>query len=314
MATSSDSSGSSTGSAIWRFFRNPEYERFVAALDAAEIDVMRRAANQDKDKPVGSWLGAAKEAIARARVRFEQEHKHQAAWRELKVAERTMLEDPTDKAGAEAIAITLVRDAENLEGRRGKAMIDLLCGDKRVLLANIGDQRARIIQAAALRDDYFDTQYYRIELRRRHLMNLFILLLVALAALLGFSFCSMIELFATPEGKTYNGFNRLLTVLLLGTLGASLSVAQTIVTSDINTKVTVQRVGAFMVWMRPIIGATAAVIAYALLLANTQLKVFFDGKFAEDFAVVAVIAIVAGFSERFIVGALGTIADSQAKK
>src|SRR4029079_7019975 len=40
MATSSDSSGSSTGSAIWRFFRNPEYERFVAALDAAEIDVM----------------------------------------------------------------------------------------------------------------------------------------------------------------------------------------------------------------------------------------------------------------------------------
>ena len=72
MATS-DSNSSNTGSAIWRFFRNPEYERIVAALDAAEIEVMRRAANQDKDKPAGSWLGAAKEGIARARARFEQD-------------------------------------------------------------------------------------------------------------------------------------------------------------------------------------------------------------------------------------------------
>jgi len=112
------------------------------------------------------------------------------------------------------------------------------------------------------------------------------------------------------EGKRFKG-----EYLQMDQLSGVLQrVAQTIVTSDINTKVTVQRVGAFMVWMRPIIGATAAVIAYTLLLANAQLKVFFDGTFAEDFAVVAVIAIVAGFSERFIVGALGTIADTQAKK
>jgi hypothetical protein len=300
------------------FFRNPEFERIAAAVDGAEIEIARREGNQQKDKPVGSWLAAAKEGIARAKTNFNSERKIQAAWRELKAAERAMLEDPTDKVGAESVAITLRREAETLEGRRGKAIVDLLCDDKGILLPDISDHRARIIQAAALRDDYFDTQYYRIELRRRHLMNLFILLLVALTALLTFSYFNMIELFAassvSSSGKTFNGFSRLLTVLLLGTLGASLSVAQTIVTTDINTKITVQRVGAFMVWMRPIIGATAAVIAYALLSANTDLKIFFEGKYADNLAVVAVIAIVAGFSERFIVGALNTIADSQAKK
>ena len=94
----------------------------------------------------------------------------------------------------------------------------------------------RIIEAAALRDDYFDTQYYRIELRRRHLINLFILLLVALAVLVGLSFADMIELFAggLGQGKSSNGLAD--GSVLLGMLGATLSVAQTIVTSDINTQ------------------------------------------------------------------------------
>jgi hypothetical protein len=300
---------------VSRFFRSPEVERLTAALDAAEIDLASREANQDKTAPPGSWIAAAKDAIARARKQFATSGQYQAAWRELKVAERAVIEDPTDDAGAESLAVALRREAEGVGGRRGQAMTDLLCDDKGGLRPTIAKERARIIQAAALRDDHYDTQYYRIELRRRHLMNLFILLLAALVVLLGFTYCNRIELFNTPVGKTYNGHDRLLAVLLLGMLGASLSVAQTIVATDMNTKVTVQRVGAFMVWMRPIIGATAAVIAYALLLANAQLKVFFEGKIGgDDFAVIAVIAIVAGFSERFIVGALNNIADTQAKK
>jgi hypothetical protein len=65
-----------------------------------------------------------------------------------------------------------------------------------------------------------------------------------------------------------------------------------------------------MVWMRPAIGATAAVVSYALLLANDYLKIF-NLELTKDFAVICVIALVAGFSERFIVGALNRVADSQ---
>ena len=299
---------------VSRFFRSPEVERLVAALDAAEIELARREANQDKTAPPGSWIAAAKDAIARARSQFATSRQYQTAWRELKVADRAMIEDRTDDAGAESLAVALRREADGVGGRRGQAMVDLLCDDKGGLRPTIAKERARIVQAAVLRDDHYDTQYYRIELRRRHMMNLFILLLVALLAPLGFTYSGMIELFATPADRKFSGPDRLLTVLLFGMLGASLSVAQTIVATDMNTKVTVQRVGAFMVWMRPIIGATAAVVAYTLLLANTQLKVFFDGKFGDDFSVIAVIAIIAGFSERFIVGALNSIADTQGKK
>ena len=118
----------------------------------------------------------------------------------------------------------------------------------------------------------------------------------------------MIELFAGGPGK--GSPDRLVTVILLGVLGATLSVAQAIAAADLTAKITSQRVGAFMVWMRPAIGATAAVVSYTLLLANDYLKIF-NLELTKDFAVICVIALLAGFSERFIVGALNRVADLQ---
>ena len=290
-----------------RWCPSPESERLLAAMEAAEIELERRKGGQDPGTEKAGWLVAATRNLEKARGHLTDEA-YQVAWREIKAAERTMLEDPKDGAGAESKAATMRREAESLEGRRGKAMIDLLCDDKGVLRANLKDDRSRIVEAAALRDDYFDTQYYRIELRRRHLINLFFLLLIALAVLVGLSYAGMIELFGGGSAK--GSPERLVTVILLGVLGATLSVAQTIVASDLNAKITSQQVGAFMVWMRPAIGATAAVVSYTLLLANDYLKVF-NRELTEDFAVICVIALLAGFSERFIVGALNRVADSQ---
>jgi hypothetical protein len=290
-----------------RWCPSPESERLLAAMEAAEIELERRKSGQDPGTETAGWLLAANRNLEKARGHLAEEE-YQVAWREIKAAERTMLEDPKDGAGAESKAATMRREAETLEGRRGKAMIDLLCDDKGVLRPNLKDDRSRIVEAAALRDDYFDTQYYRIELRRRHLINLFFLLLIALAVLVGLSYAGMIELFNGEPGK--GSPDRLVTVILLGVLGATLSVAQTIVATDLNAKITSQQVGAFMVWMRPAIGATAAVVSYTLLLANDYLKLF-NVELTKDFTVICVIALVAGFSERFIVGALNRVADSQ---
>jgi hypothetical protein len=292
---------------IRRWCPSPESERLLAALEAVQIDMDRRKAMQDPGGEPAGWLVAARQNIDRAQAHFVEEE-YQIAWREIKAAERAMLEDPKDGAGAESKAATMRREAEGVGARRGKAMMDLLCDEKGALRANLRDDRTRLVEAATLRDDYYDTQYYRIEMRRRHLINLFFLLLIALCLLVGFSYAGRIELFDGHGGAKGNP-DRLVTVILLGVLGAALSVAQTIVASDLNAKITAQRVGAFMVWMRPAIGATAAVVAYTLLLANDHVKVFNEA-FTSDFAVVAVIALLAGFSERFIVGALNRVADT----
>jgi hypothetical protein len=293
---------------IRRWCPSPESERISAALESAAIELAQRRANQDVAGRDAGWLTAVEGYLAKARSAYAHEH-YQIGWREIKAADRAMLEDPKDALGAEARAMTLRREAEAVGGRRGKAMTDLLCDANGKLSPNLSCDRTRIIEAAALRDEHYDTIYYRIELRRRHLINLFILLLASLVLLLGLAYFGKIELFRA-SGPYGGSFGRLVTVVLLGMLGALLSVAQTIVASDINAKIPSQLVGAFMVWMRPAIGATAAVIAYVLLLANKYLQIF-NEKFTTNFEVICVIALVAGFSERFIVGALGRVADSQ---
>jgi hypothetical protein len=293
---------------IRRWCPSPESERISAALESATIELEHRRANQDDGGKQAGWLTAVEGHLAKARCAYGEEH-YQIGWREIKAADRTMLEDPKDALGVEARAATLRREAEAVGGRRAKAIVDLLCDANGKLLPNLSGDRTRIIEAAELRDEHYDTLYYRIELRRRHLINLFILLLISLVLLLALAYFGKIELFRGTDPNS-GSFGRLVTVILLGMLGASLSVAQTVVASDINAKIPSQLVGAFMVWMRPVIGATAAVVAYVLLLANEHMKIF-EPTLAQNFKVVCVIALVAGFSERFIVGALNRVADSQ---
>jgi hypothetical protein len=201
---------------IRRWCPAPESERLLAAVEAATIELERRKAGQDPAAESAGWLLAAQQNLEKARGYYADEQ-YQIAWREIKAAERAMLEDPKDGAGAESKAATMRREAEALEGRRGKAMLDLLCDDKGVLRPDLRNDRTRLVEAAALRDDYYDTQYYRIELRRRHLINLFFLLLIALAVLVGLSYAGMIELFGGGEpGK--GSPDRLVTVILLGVL------------------------------------------------------------------------------------------------
>jgi hypothetical protein len=286
-----------------RFWPSPDAERLLSAIETANTDLLSR---QGADDAAG-WAKAARDSLALARAHYE-ESKHQIAWHAVKAAERAMLCDPGNKAAALARAATLAREAEELPGRRGKAMQDLLLDADGKPDPQLADQPWRIAEAQRLRDDYFDTQYYRIDLRRRHLLMLCRILVCVLVALVVVVWFGAVEPFVATATPHYGW--RLLTVVLLGVLGASLSVAQTIVSSDVNTKIAVQQVGAFMAWMRPAIGATAAVSAYVLMLANDKLQIF-NLQLTNNFAVVSVIALVAGFSERFIVGALNRVAEQQ---
>jgi hypothetical protein len=92
---------------------------------------------------------------------------------------------------------------------------------------------------------------------------------------------------------------------LFGVLGACLSVAPGLLAANVSNKIPAQQIGSFVVWMRPAIGAAAALIALVLLHANETFKIF-NWKVDQTGLTIA-IAFVAGYSERFIVGAIERI-------
>ena len=102
------------------------------------------------------------------------------------------------------------------------------------------------------------------------------------------------------------------TVILAGILGAGVSVAQSLLGADVSAKIPAQQIGSFLVWMRPVIGAAAALVAIALLGAGKEFK-FLDENLFKNPAAILVIAFVAGFSERFITGAIERISEQSSK-
>jgi len=207
-----------------------------------------------------------------------------------------ILADHIDKV--QRAAVGLRREAKKISGWRGDAIIDFL--DK----AKTPDPKAPwdvkwILDAVALRDDYFQTTYFKITLRRRHLRRLSVGLAAMLALFLVLSWFGVFdEVLDKPALVT--------AVIIFGILGACVSVGQGFLWSDVAAKIPTQQLGASAVWVRPAIGAAAALAALALLRAGNI-------KEATP-AFVLAIAFTAGYSERYIVGAVDHLAKSEEKK
>src|SRR5262249_6429758 len=144
----------------------------------------------------------------------------------------------------------------------------------------------------------FNTTYFKILLRRRQLFYLFLLLL------LGVIIALLLSIFGEMP-KTFADWHLVAAVVLFGALGAGVSVSQGLLVADISAKIPAQQIGAFVVWMRPAIGATLALVALAILHANEKFQIWTWSW--EHPGIVLVIAFVAGFSERFVVGAVERI-------
>jgi 8-oxo-dGTP pyrophosphatase MutT (NUDIX family) len=286
---------------LWaRFNRMPDDDRLDSTLATTWIALEAHLAARPA------------EAVARPSVRktwrflLESEDQKsfgntEEAWMAVLNAQRALLEDPSDPADISRIAITLRRENEKLEGWRAKAIADLLGDSKGGNPAELVRDPRRVIDALALRDDASHTTYFRIELRRRHLRQLFSVLLVALAACLVLAYGGVL-----PE--PFSG-QRVATVMLFGVLGAGLSVSMSLLTAGVSQKIPAQLIGAFVVWMRPMIGATAALAALALLHANDVFHIF-TWK-SDDAAIADVVAFVAGFSERFITRAIESVSPNR---
>jgi len=182
-------------------------------------------------------------------------------------------------------AISLKKEAEKLNDWRKKAVNELLSVAKDVdLLA--------VRKAMEIRDEHNCNQHYKNAVRGESLRKVFGIIIVILASILTLSCYHMLTVSAVEVQA-----GGLLSVMLMGALGASFSVAMSLTHKDTSASIPEQRLGSFITWMRPIVGAAAALAAYIFMAAEIMGFVV-----KGDFSSTALaFAFIAGFSERFIV-------------
>jgi hypothetical protein len=286
---------------IRRIVGLPEYDRLTNFITDswADFDRELQNANSAQGAVTEPWARSAYTLLLRAQSHLSNWDVEQG-WAAALSAQRAILSNPHNPKRIQRAAVVLRREADKITGWRAKAIQDLICDPNGKLIAfNTDDELMRVIDAVALRDDFSQNTWFKIVLRRRHLFSLFLILWLAILFVLLFSWLKIFPDFLTDIGQ-------LSVVVLFGVLGAAVSVAQSLISQDISNRIPVQQLGALVVWMRPGIGAAASLAVFALLHANEHFKVL--ALSTTEPSVIAVFSFIAGYSERFIVGALERIA------
>jgi len=283
---------------MYKVFGSPDRDRLAGAISEAWIEFDRQI---QRDGPVvltEPWARAACRLLLQADG-YLADWNLQQGWVALRAAQRAMRTNPNDKDSISRAAIMLRREAEKITGWRSNAIKDLLSEPTGEL------EPKRVIDALSLRDDQRNTTNYKILLRRRHLVHLFVLLLIGIVFCLSLSFLNIL-----PD--LLNGTKMVAAVLLFGALGGAVSVSRGLLATQVSAKIPSQQIGSSEVLMRPAIGATLALVALIILHANTKFKIFglldLDKLDTSEYiGVILFFAFVAGYSERFILGAIERI-------
>jgi 8-oxo-dGTP pyrophosphatase MutT (NUDIX family) len=278
----------------------PERNRLDGAIKDALIDFSQIDAKSQETK---GWMAAANQHLEQAQD-YLAHWNLQQGWVSLHAATRLMLLDSKDRQGLKLAALELRRESKKkLSDWRVKAVADLICDENGKIRADIEKEPMRVVNAMAVRDSQFETDYFKIMLRRRHLLRLFLLLVAFIILTLVLSVSDVL-----PD--PFNKFRLIVGVVLFGIVGATLSVARGLLRTDLSAKIPAQQIGAFVIWMRPAIGAAAALISFVLL--NAKVISLFNWN-PSDPTIVFAVATLSGFSERFIVGAIEKIGDGDSK-
>jgi hypothetical protein len=287
----------------------PEHDRLMAYITDAWADFDREVQSV-RDNPgavTEPWARSACGLLLRAEAHLANWDIEQG-WAAVLSAQRAILSNPHNPKRIERAAIVLRREADKITGWRAKAIQDLICSSNGKLISFTGDDKLTqeslkgVIEAIALRDDFSQNTWFKIVLRKRHLFSLFLILWLAIALVLILSSAGVLPGFLSDTSQ-------LCLVILFGVLGAGVSVAQSLILQDVSERIPIQQMGALVVWMRPGIGAAAALAVFALLHANQHFKIF--NLSTTEPSVIAVFSFVAGYSERFIIGTLERITQSK---
>jgi hypothetical protein len=288
----------------YRLIGSPERDRLSNFITETWADLDREVHSGGPAVLTEPWARSAYARLLRAESHLA-DWQLQGGWSASLAAQRDILSNPHDTERIKRTAITLRREGDKITGWRAKAIRDLICGPEGDLIPICSEQLMRVIDAVALRDDFHQNTWFKILLRRRHLFSLFLILWITIVVCLVLSWLKVLPDFL-------GDISQVGTVVLFGVLGAAVSVAQSFAAQDVSDRIPAQQLGSLVVWTRPGIGAAAALVVFAILHANEHFQLL--GNYTTEPAVIAVFSFLAGYSERFIIGALESLSRSAVKE
>jgi hypothetical protein len=158
----------------------------------------------------------------------------------------------------------------------------------------LDELRTRIKAARIVLDEHQDNVYRRLRLLSRHLLWAGLLLLALLvvtvailAILLGLGWSPAEEEGLFADAKS------VVVVVMLGAVGAATSGLLTLLSPGTQLRIPDVKAQRYLVWLRPLVGAAAALIVVAILRSGL-------GGLSADAEAALAVAFVAGFSERLV--------------
>jgi hypothetical protein len=292
----------------WPWSSTFDLDRLDAAI--ADLNVQRTTRPDDRSAwghRADAYLAMANEGRADGRI--------DAAWAGLKAARRELIES-FDTTEVELEATRLQREGTSkLKGWRLEALTALLTpvlaaqavevlddgspapprspgaskgsGAKSITPA---EARSRVKEAARIFEDHEDNVYRKLRIFRRHLAGA----AVVLVAVLAITAATLFAIGYRPSGDPFiTDWRAVIVVMVLGALGAAVSGVLAPLARDPAERIPDAAAQSALVWVRPFIGAGAAVIVVAILHSGI-------GGVSITPEAAGVVALAAGFSERLV--------------
>jgi len=229
-----------------------------------------------------------------------------AAWRCLDAAKQAMI-FAYDQNQLDAEASVLRREVEKYRSPVKDAVFDLIGKPEKPKERGTAPVDVhRLDRALRLKNGCKASYFNSIALRRR---NLEIMIWILIPAILIIPLLSGLGLLPSP----LTDWRQLLAVEIFGVLGAAFTTALTLTKSSLGERIPDRVIGTSVTGLRALIGAAAALAAYAFLEADIFQNVI-SPSVTESSAGIMAIAFIAGFSERFVIKAISNLPAPEKKE
>lgn len=322
---------------IWPFRPIYNFQWILGEVEATRRLITRLVAESGQDETRKTpWLETAKELLNDTE-KSAKGRERQRAWISLKAARRACLYG-MNKEEILARSIALHNEAEKIDSSWRKMAIqealnlygsplsntdltrlfDPELKKDDVELKEIWTKSSRIWRkgpghrspgadalsvASQIRDEHFDNIWRKVDRRQNAILTSMFTLAAVTILLVGFwEIWNCLDWFNAAFGKQDIS---LLIVALFGALGASLSTAYTLVSSDLPNKYTEGAMSLVVTIARPLIGAAAAVAILFIYAGGLLEGVLKPEAFDEN--IVYALAFTSGFTERLIFSATDKI-------
>jgi len=283
--------------------RHTTFSSLCSSLEV--FTVKAKATIKEKHAEDTEWAVGVNQLLGDVKMFLEHDD-IVAAWRCLDAAKQALI-FAYDQNQLDSEAIVLKREVERFKSPVKDAVFDLLGKPEKPKERGTAPVDVhRLDRALRLKNGCKASYFNSIALRRK---NLGIMIWILTPAILIIPLLSGLGLLPYPLAD----WRHLLAVELFGVLGAAFTTALTLTKSSLGEKIPDRVIGTSVTGLRALIGAAAALAAYAFLEADIFQNVI-SSSVTESSAGIMAIAFIAGFSERFVIKAISDLPAPEKKE